>query len=94
MSGNFGNNGGNLAIITFSTKLNSSVEIADSTIEGGHALKGAGMTVVFGEIQDRHNSCKDIFYRKKYFISTIQTLQTMLEEFMEVLYMVSIRNHC
>ena len=61
-----GNIGGNLAIFIFPTKLNcySSVEVGNSTLEGGTSLRGAGMAVIFGDILDSNVSHKCAFFRK------------------------------
>ena len=65
MLNNRGNSSGNLAIMIYPARSNISVELVNSTIEGGYALKGAGMTVMFGEIQGRNFSCNNILSQKK-----------------------------
>ena len=61
-----GNIGGNLTILIVPTKLNcySSVEVGNSTLEGGTSSRGAGMAVIFGDILDNNVSCKCAFFRK------------------------------
>ena len=66
MSNNTGYNGGNLAVLTSPKYLYGSIEVANSTFEGGRAAKGAGMFLSLRAIELKNGECNlDKFHEHK-----------------------------
>ena len=63
MSNNTGHSGGNIAVLMSPNYPQGSIEIANSTFEGGTAVKGAGMFMSLGAIEFLNGECKDSFHQ-------------------------------
>ena len=65
MSNNTGYHGGNLAVYMSPNALHSSIEIANSTFEGGRAAKGAGVYMSVEAMKLKIGECKDNCFQHK-----------------------------
>ena len=65
MANNTGYFGGNFAVLTSPKYMHGSIEVANSTFEGGRAGVGAGMYISLAANKLKNSECKDTFRKHK-----------------------------